>query len=325
VTPASRPDQAVPLPRKPRLGLSARIIIGLTLGVLLGLFLGEPAAALQPVADVYIRLMQMTVLPYLVLTLILGLGRMEAGEAKRLAVRGILLLILFWVLTLGVVGLMPMAFPTIESASFFSSSLVEAREPLALHEIYIPSNPFNAMANAIVPGVVLFSSAVGVALIGIDNKAQLLGNLHVLEQAVVRVTRFVISLTPLGVFAIGAVAAGTMDPDTLERLEVYLVCFGVASLLLAFVILPLLVTALTPFTYREVVSVSRDALLTAFVANSAFIVLPMLVEQANALMEEHRVKTRTQAPPWTSWYRWPSPSPTRESFSRSCSSPTPHG
>lgn len=270
-------------------GLSTQIVTGLALGLAAGLFLGEPAAALQPVADIYIRLMQMTVLPYLVLTLIIGLGRMDAANAKRLAVRGTLLLALFWALTLAVIGLMPLAFPHLQSASFFSTTLLETRQPLALHELYVPSNPFNAMANAVVPAVVLFSSAVGVALIGIDGKATLLANLQILEQAVVRVTRFVIALTPIGVFAIAAVAAGTLAFETLERLEVYFVTFGVAALLLTFVVLPLTVTALTPFTYREVLSVSRDALLTAFVASSVFIVLPILVERANALMERRRL------------------------------------
>jgi Na+/H+-dicarboxylate symporter len=280
-----------PTARKVRLGLSARIIIGLVLGVLVGLFFGEPTAALQPLADVYIRLMQMTVLPYLVLTLIIGLGRMDAAEARRLAIRGSLLLLLFWALALTVVGVMPLAFPRLESASFFSTSLLEPHQPLALHEIYIPSNPFNAMANAVIPAVVLFSCAVGVALIGIENKATLLANLRILEQAVVRVTNFVISLTPLGVFAIAAVAAGTLELETLKRLEVYLVCFAVAALLLTFVVLPLTVTALTPLGYREVVSAARDALLTAFVANSVFIVLPILVERARELMERHRLRT----------------------------------
>ncbi len=272
-------------------GLSTQIVIGLALGLGLGLFLGEHAAALQPVADVYVRLMQMTVLPYLVLTLIIGLGRMDAADAKRLAVRGAMLLALFWALTFAVIGLMPLAFPRLENASFFSTTLLEARQPLALHELYVPSNPFHAMANAIVPAVVLFSSAIGVALIGVPGKATLLANLQVLEQAVVRVTRFVIALTPIGVFAIAAAAAGTMEFETLKRLEVYIVTFAVAALLLTFVILPLTVSALTPFTYREVLSASKDALLTAFVASSVFIVLPILVERANALMERRRVNS----------------------------------
>jgi ABC-type amino acid transport substrate-binding protein len=65
----------------------------------------------------------------------------------------------------------------------------------------------------------------------------------------------------------------------------------VAALLLAFVVLPLAVAAVTPFRYREVVLVARDALLTAFVTSSAFIVMPILVERANALMEKHSLKT----------------------------------
>ena len=274
-----------------RLSLATRIVLGLVIGILAGLFLGETAAVLQPMADIYIRLMQMTVMPYLVLTLIIGLGRMEADEARRLALRGCLLLAVFWALTLAIVGLMPLAFPSQESASFFSTSMLHQREPLALHEIYVPSNPFHALANAVIPGVVLFSSALGVALIGLKQKGALIVNLQILEQAVVRVTRFVVSLTPFGVFAIVAVAAGTLDLETLKRLEVYLVCFGVASLLLAFVVLPLIVTACTPFTYREVVSASKEALITAFVTNSAFIVLPLIIVRANALMEKHAIGT----------------------------------
>ena len=272
-----------------RLSLSGRILVGLALGVFVGLFFGEAAAVLQPLADIYIRLMQMTVLPYLVLTLIVGLGRMEPGAARRLALRATGLLVLFWFLTLAIVGLMPLAFPSQESAAFFSTSLLHEREPLALHEIYVPSNPFNALANAVIPAVVLFSSAVGVALMRIGNKGTLLLNLQIVEDAVVRVTRFVISLTPFGVLAIVAVAAGTLDLETVKRLEVYLVSFAVAAVLVTFVVLPLVVSACTPFSYREVVSVGKDALLTAFITSSAFIVLPIIVERVNALMAKHAV------------------------------------
>jgi ABC-type amino acid transport substrate-binding protein len=47
----------------------------------------------------------------------------------------------------------------------------------------------------------------------------------------------------------------------------------------------------TPFSYREVVGVARDALLTAFIANSVFIVLPLLVERAKELMQRHGMLT----------------------------------
>ena len=72
------------------LSLSARILVGLGLGIFAGLFFGEPAAVLQPVADIYIRLMQMTVLPYLITSLVVafGLAIFAAGRSMRLVAPG---------------------------------------------------------------------------------------------------------------------------------------------------------------------------------------------------------------------------------------------
>ena len=268
------------------MSLSTRILLGLGLGIFVGLFLGEYASVLQPIADIYIRLMQMTVLPYLVLALVIGFGQLEAGEARRLALRGGAILLATWVVALAVIAAMPLTFPEIQSASFFSHALVEPPQPFSIPDLYFTANPFHSLAEAVVPAVVLFSSMIGIGLIGMKDRERLLDTLRVLNTAVVGITKFVVGLTPYGVFAIAAVTAGTMTPETLVRLEVYLVSFAAASLLLAFGVLPLLVTAMTPFTYREVIGASRDALLTAFVTNNAFIVLPILVERSKALLRE---------------------------------------
>jgi len=269
------------------LSLSARILIGLGAGIFTGLFFGEPAAILQPMADAYIRLMQMTVLPYLITSLVVAFGQLDADEAKRLALRGGVLLLIIWAFTALVLVLMPMTFPVYDSASFFSNSLIEPPQSFSLTEIYFTSNPFASLSQNVVPAVVLFSCLIGIGLIGLADRESLLGPLRTWNKAIVRITGFVINLTPYGVFAIGAVTAGTMDPETLSRLEVYFIVFAVAALLLSFVILPFLVTAVTPFRYREVAFIARDALLTAFVANSAFIVLPILIERSKKLLEDH--------------------------------------
>ncbi len=274
------------------ISLSVRIVAGLILGIFTGLFFGEPAAVLQPVADVYIRLMQMTVLPYLVISLIIGFGQLEADQAKRLALRAGALLLIVWALALAVIAVMPAAFPTMQSATFFSRSLVEPKQPFSITDIYFTSNPFHSLSNAIVPAVVLFSSMLGIGLIGLEQRDRVLGSLRILNESIVRITRFIIRLTPIGVFAIGAAAAGTMEPETFVRLEAYFITFGAASLLLAFVVLPLLVTAVTPFSYREIVGISKEALITAFVANNAFIVLPILVERSKELLKKHGLLCR---------------------------------
>ena len=69
-----------------------------------------------------------------------------------------------------VLFLTPLAFPPAESASFFSTSLVEPPKPVNFLDLYIPSNPFKSMADNVVPAVVLFCILCGVALIGIKDK-----------------------------------------------------------------------------------------------------------------------------------------------------------
>jgi Na+/H+-dicarboxylate symporter len=83
MAPPSGPAQ--PAPRKVKRS-SPRILAGLLAGVAVGLFFGESAAVLQPLADLYIRGMQMTVLPYLVLTLVGGLGQLT-GRADAVSAR----------------------------------------------------------------------------------------------------------------------------------------------------------------------------------------------------------------------------------------------
>ena len=127
--------------------LTFRIITGLVLGVLTGLFFGEDAAGLNLIADIWIGLMQMTILPYVIVSLIVGLGQLDSTLARQLAVRGGLLMLVFWGIALLVVTVMPMSFPVFENASFYSSQAGETATQFNPVDLYIPKNPFHSMAN----------------------------------------------------------------------------------------------------------------------------------------------------------------------------------
>ena len=88
-----------------------------------------------------------------------------------------------WVLEFSILFAMPLAFPSWEAASFFSSALLQNNEEFDFLGLYIPANPFHSLANNLVPAVVLFSAATGIALIGVDNKHRLIGALDVLKEA----------------------------------------------------------------------------------------------------------------------------------------------
>jgi Na+/H+-dicarboxylate symporter len=263
---------------------STKILVGLGTGVALGLFLGERAAALKWAADGFVKLLQMTVLPYVTVSIIGSLGALRAADARRLGLRAGAVVIALWIVALTFALLIPLTFPQVENAAFFSTTLVERRPPFNFVDLYIPANPFYSLANNVVPAVVLFSIILGAALIGLDRKPVLLEPLRVVSEALSRATRFIVGLTPYGIFAIAATAAGTLNLEQIGRLQVYLVAYVGITLLVSLWVLPGLVAALTPIRMRDMFSQTHNALITAFVAGDLFIVLPAIIEASRTLV-----------------------------------------
>ena len=275
-------------------GGSLWILWGLALGLACGVTFGEYCRPLMLVGEAYVKLLQMTVMPYITVSLILGIGSLTAAGAKELARKAGALLLIFWAIALATVMLLPLSFPHWQSAAFFSTSLIEQPEPKSSLDQYIPSNPIRSLADNVVPAVVLFSILVGIALMGVKDKAPLLRGLTIATQALSRVTNLIVSLTPVGLFAIAAAASGTMSIEEFGRLHVFLLAYVIASLFLAFWVLPGLVTLATPFRYREIAGPARDALITAFVTGNLLVVLPVLTNRAKELFRErdlHREST----------------------------------
>ena len=91
-----------------RQNLAVQILEGLVAGILLGRLL--PAMVLAPLSDLgngFIRLFQMPVLPFLSISLIAGVGRLQLGQASRLLGRSALVLLCFWLVVLLAVLLVP--------------------------------------------------------------------------------------------------------------------------------------------------------------------------------------------------------------------------
>ena len=265
--------------------LSVQILIGLLLGGIAGLFFGEMMAWLDPIGVAFIRLLQMPVIPYVMSSIIYSLGQLNYQQAKSIFFKGGIILLVSWAIILVVIVLFPLGFPAWKSASFFSTTLLKEVQPINLIELFIPANPFNALSETIVPAVVVFSLTVGFALIGMENKQGLLDVLSSAADALMRITGFVAKLTPIGVFAIVGGAVGTLPFDSFNRLAVYVVLHALLCLLLSFLVLPALVAAVTPLSFKDVVLAYRIPLITAFAIGNLLIVLPQIIETSKELLQ----------------------------------------
>lgn len=104
----------------PKLSFAAKVFMSLIAGAICGLFFGEKAQILAPIGTIFIKLMQVSVLPSVVIFIITGIGSINKDDAKEFLKKAALIMLLIWIL--GIIGFhfMQFAFPNVPSASFLA-------------------------------------------------------------------------------------------------------------------------------------------------------------------------------------------------------------
>ncbi len=228
----------------------------------------------------------MTVMPYIIVSLVASLGRLSRRQSRRLGVIGGVVLAVLWLITLLTVFVLANTLPEWKAGSFFSVAAAEEPQEMNLVSLFIPSNIFESLSQNHVPAVVLLCIFVGLALAGMPNREILILQMDILAKVLIRVSVVVTQFAPLGVFAIAASAAGTISMAEVHRLQAYFVIYTSGAIFLGLLALPALVSALTPFRYRDVLSVSKDAMLMAFATGKLIVVLPILIERTEKLFQQ---------------------------------------
>ncbi len=275
--------------------LAAFTIAGMLAGVALGLFIGEGTARLRFIGDLYIYLLQMTALPYIIFSLIGSIGKLTAGEGRALIRKAGAIVFSLWAIGLVLLVVMPFSFPALKTASFFSTSIIEPPRNIDFIRLFVPSNIFRALSDNIVPSVVVFCVLAGLALMSMNDKKELITLLDMLTQVMVRINKALVMAAPLGVFALMAVTAGTMTFVEFGRLQAYLTIYTLSFLLLVFWILPGLAAMISPFRQREILELSRTAIVMALTTGKVIIILPLIMEIVTLLYERQGLEKEKAA------------------------------
>ncbi|SET72087.1 cation:dicarboxylate symporter family transporter [Thalassotalea agarivorans] len=275
--------------KKLKMSMSTLILLSFAIGIVVGLFFGEMVAWMAIIGDAFIKLLQMTIIPYILVSLISSLGRLSHQQARSLGVQVGKLMLVIWFFGLLFIYLIKFTFPVWEAGDFFNLKTLEAPPTVNLLDLYIPSNPFFSLSNSYIPAIVLFCVATGIALISMDKKEILLEPMQLLGEAFNKVTQYIVKLMPLGIFAMTASTAGTMDIGEFEKLQVYFVAHIIMTVILTYWLLPAILAAFTPFSYRDITTIARDALITAFAAGNIFIILPLLIERTKELFHKYDI------------------------------------
>lgn len=252
-----------------------------------GICLGESAQPFKALGDVYVGLMQMTIIPFIVFSLIGNIGRLNREKLQLLVRTGIVTYLIIWLFAALTTLCFANAFPALQTSHFFSSNLIEAPPTIDWFKLFVPSNPFKSLSESSVPAIVIFCIFFGIGLIGLETKGMLISLMNTSARTLINVNSMVVQLTPLGIFAITAHASGTVTPQEFERLEAYYLMIGACTLVLTLIVLPLLVCSFTKIRYQDVLRISADSLITTIVTGSVLSGIPLLLKATKSFFQEN--------------------------------------
>jgi len=276
--------------------LLLRILIALILGAIVGLIVGPKIAVIKPFGDLFIRLLQMIVVPVIFFSLITGSASISPARLGRVGVK----IIVYYFLTTAVAVAIGLFFGNILHPGLglaltgSGAAVTELVAPSLIDTLLnlVPTNPFAALSAGTVLPIIFFAILFGIGLSFLkESKEERLKHaaesILVLCDGVVEVmlliVRWILQYAPIGVFALLAVVFGSqgakvVGPLGLVVLTVYLalavqviVTYGGA----------LAIYKLSLFKFLQK---AKDAMITAFVTRSSSATLPVTMRCADENM-----------------------------------------
>jgi proton glutamate symport protein len=270
--------------RRGRISLTTWIFIALVVGILIGAFFPHFAVKLEPVSNIFLRLIKVIVGPLLFGTLIYGIA--SAGELKtmgRIALKAIVYFeaatTLALAIGLTVVNLaQPGAGMTLQGNGAF---VAPAQKPLSIPQIIehaVPSNLFEALAANDVLQIVIFFMLFGAACSAIGAKSKpVVEFAGSVAEVMFQFTRYVMYLAPFGVGAAIAVTIGKNGLKVLGSLGKLVGTLYLAQILFVVVVLgSALLLAGVPV--KRFWLAARQPFIVAFSTASSEAALPLALE-----------------------------------------------
>ena len=238
-----------------------KVVIGLVLGVILGIFLKEQTVYLKPLGDLFIRLIKMIIVPLIFFAIVSGIT--SINDSRALGRIGIKASLAYLLTTLFAICIGLTIGTIFEPGSGiildFSSKLPETMKDSGTIKILevilniVPENAIGAMAQGTVLQVVFFALFTGITLNTLDSESskRLSGIFQLLSAMVFKMVHFIVQLSPVAACALTAWIIGTQGLEVLLKLLKLVSCaflaFGVQYLVFGLIIF--LWTKLSPLPF----------------------------------------------------------------------------
>lgn len=299
--------------KKKKIPLYLRIIIGMALGFIWGIFASDlswgPAFTqdyIKPFGTIFINLLKMIAIPIILSSLLTGVASLkDLSKLGKIGGRTVILFICTALIatTVGLttanvvnpgVGfpaetremLIAKYSPSIEKTVLTASKMKEAG-PLKPLVDMVPENITKAASDNInMLQIVFFALILGIAIIKVpfDTAAPIVSFFHSLNEILIKLVGMIMQFAPIGVFALIAsvlveIASSSGAYQFILSLLSYSLTVIAALLIMLFIVYPAIFLIFSNIKYKQFFKGMRPALLLGFSTSSSSATLPVTMER----------------------------------------------
>lgn len=271
---------------KKKIKLSTKMIVASVLGIVCGLIFGKTMGNFKFLGDIFLRLMQMSVVFLVMGAITEAIGSLDIKDIGKLGGKTIGL---FAVSTLfaSFVGVLlsiiirPGVGVTGVEAAAYEGALPEGN-PLDLLVNFFPKNIVEAMSTGAILQVIVFSIFLGLALSMMKKDKHgeaILGIIKSFNVVIMQIIKIVMNYAPIGIFALVASITGTSGINMLAALGKFLIaltlgCIAVLALLI------LITSAYGKLNPIRLFKKLNNTIVVAVTTTSSAVSLPVQMEDA---------------------------------------------
>ncbi|MCQ6559591.1 dicarboxylate/amino acid:cation symporter [Paenibacillus mendelii] len=273
-----------------RVNFGYRVLLALGIGLVVGIILNSTktdATSIGTIGSIYVNLIKMLVIPLVAVLVISSITSISSlGQLRKIGVKTIAL----FLATTGVAALIGLLVALAINPGLGIEQAVpenfEAREIPTFSQVIldlVPANPVNEMANGKVVPVLIFSIFLAIAIVHIGGKKPeavepVKKFIDSFSQVMHQVTKYVIRLTPYGVYALIGSMAARYGWETLKPLVALIVATYIALALHFIITFFGLVTFVAKVNPLRFLRKAYPTIAVAFTTRSSYATLPINLE-----------------------------------------------
>ena len=287
------------------------IFFGIIMGIIVGILLHAHPHALADnvltfIGQVFIRLIQMVVIPLVVSAIIIGIT--SIGDNKQLGKFGSKMILYYGILTTIAVtigaALALLIKPGTGAAHYISENIVasvqtsvaaamqEQGNVLNLILSFFPNNPFAAIASGNMVPIILFVVLFALALAKVgDVNRPIVSFFESVFAATMKITDWIMVFAAPGVFALTASAVSSFGGGIFAAISKYLLVLLAGFMIQMFMIYPLFLKCFSKVSAPMLFSAIAEAMMVAFGTASSSATLPLTIACCEKRGISHKISS----------------------------------